>query len=112
MATAPVLGYVMQYRLIQQNQSVGGFSIDICLVLLVANILRLNFYPFNQFDTALLFQSFFMIVAQLLLLQTCSQYKDYNKERDSSTAASEEEDITENFWRWNSFTPFCSPSAI
>ena len=49
MAICPVIGYVIQYRLILKNQSVGAFSIDICLVLLIANILRLNFYLFEKF---------------------------------------------------------------
>ena len=68
MAVCPVTGYVLQYRLIRQNESVGAFSIDICLVLLAANILRLNFYPFEPFQVALLFQSLLMIAAQLVLL--------------------------------------------
>lgn len=76
MAVCPVIGYVLQYRLILQNESVGAFSIDICLVLLIANILRLNFYPFQRFETALIFQSLFMIAAQLVLLHVCSSFKD------------------------------------
>jgi solute carrier family 66, member 2 len=76
MATCPVLGYVMQIRLIHKNETVGAFSTDICLVLLVANILRLNFYPFKYFETALIFQSLFMITAQLVLLHACTQYSE------------------------------------
>lgn len=76
MAVCPVFGYVMQTRLIHKNESVGAFSTDICLVLLVANILRLNFYPFKHFETALIFQSLFMIIAQLVLLQACTQYNE------------------------------------
>lgn len=49
MATAPVTGYVLQYRLILANKSVGAFSNDICLVLLFANILRINFFIFRQY---------------------------------------------------------------
>jgi hypothetical protein len=75
MATAPVTGYVMQYRLIVLNKSVGAFSTDICLALLFANIMRLNFYLFRQYELALLFQSLFMIAAQVLLLRVCTQYQ-------------------------------------
>lgn len=88
MATCPVIGYVLQYRLILKNESVGGFSIDVCLVLLIANILRLNFYPFKHFEIALIFQSLFMIAAQLILLKACSNFKD-----DPPTAASEAEEL-------------------
>jgi solute carrier family 66, member 2 len=65
---------VMQYRLILLNKSVGAFSTDICLVLLFANITRLNFYLFRQYETALFFQSLFMITSQLLLLHVCTKY--------------------------------------
>lgn len=74
MAVAPVTGYVLQYRLILLNKSVGAFSPDICLVLLFANITRLNFYIFRQYEIALFFQSLFMITAQLLLLRACAKY--------------------------------------
>lgn len=76
MATAPITGYIMQYRLILLNKSVGAFSIDICLVLLFANIMRLNFYIFRQYETALVFQSLFMIAAQILLLKICTLYQE------------------------------------
>ena len=65
MAIGPILGYVYQYRLIHKTKSVGSFSIDICGILLLANILRLNFYLFKRFETALVFQSIFMIIMQV-----------------------------------------------
>jgi hypothetical protein len=46
MAVGPVVGYVHQYIIINKSKSVGTFSIDICGILLFANILRLNFYVF------------------------------------------------------------------
>ncbi len=67
MAICPVLGYVSQYRLIRRSKSVGTFSIDICGILLFANILRLNFYIFKKYQTALVFQSLFMIAMQVRL---------------------------------------------
>jgi len=76
MATGPITGYVMQYRMILINKSVGAFSIDICLVLLFANILRVNFFVFEQYEIALLFQSLFMITAQVLLLKICTKYRE------------------------------------
>jgi hypothetical protein len=76
MATGPITGYVMQYRMILVNKSVGAFSIDICLVLLFANILRVNFFVFEQYEIALLFQSLFMITAQVLLLKICTKYRE------------------------------------
>ncbi len=65
MAFGPVVGYVHQYYVIQKSRSVGTFSIDICGILLFANILRLNFYVFEKYQMALLFQSIIMIIAQV-----------------------------------------------
>jgi hypothetical protein len=65
MATGPVLGYVHQYRLIQIEKDVGTFSIDICGILLFANILRLNFYIYSKYELSLFFQSLIMITAQV-----------------------------------------------
>ena len=65
MAIGPIMGYLYQYRLIHKTKSVGSFSIDICGILLLANILRLNFYLFKKFETALVFQSLFMIAMQV-----------------------------------------------
>ena len=68
MAVGPVLGYVHQYYIIQRSKSVGTFSIDICGILLFANILRLNFYIFEKYQLALFFQSLIMIFAQVPFL--------------------------------------------
>ncbi len=65
MATGPVIGYVHQYFLIKIDRTVGTFSIDICGILLFANILRLNFFIFNRYELALFFQSLIMIAAQV-----------------------------------------------
>ncbi len=65
MAVGPVLGYVHQYYVIASSKSTGTFSIDICGILLFANILRLNFYVFTKYAIALLWQSVIMIIAQV-----------------------------------------------
>ena len=73
MAVGPIMGYVSQYMLIKASKSVGSFSIDICGILLFANILRLNFYIFKQYETALFFQSLFMISMQVrIFCRRCS----------------------------------------
>jgi hypothetical protein len=70
MATGPVLGYLHQYRLIKSSKNVGSFSIDICGILLFANILRLNFYIFTHYQLALFFQSINMIIVQVFFYFT------------------------------------------
>lgn len=66
MVFAPVLGYIPQYNLIKETKSLGSFSIDICAILLIANILRIYFWFAQGFGLPLLLQSIFMITAQVL----------------------------------------------
>ena len=105
MATAPVTGYVMQYRLILANKSVGAFSNDICLVLLFANILRINFFIFRQYEIALFFQSLFMISAQVMLVKICAEYQEGRDKQISEEVLQGEksEEESEDFWRWSDF---------
>eukprot|EP00074_Homo_sapiens_P101665 XP_016881491.1 PQ-loop repeat-containing protein 1 isoform X5 [Homo sapiens] len=44
-----VVPYVPQYRDIRRTQNADGFSTYVCLVLLVANILRILFCPYYHF---------------------------------------------------------------
>jgi hypothetical protein len=65
MIFAPVLAYVPQYQLIRQTKSLGSFSIDICAILLIGNILRIYFWFAEGFGVPLLIQSVLMIIAQV-----------------------------------------------
>lgn len=108
MAVAPVTGYVMQYRLIRANKSVGAFSKDICLVLLFANILRINFFIFRQYELALLFQSLFMIAAQVMMVKVCAEYQEGSDRQISEEVLQGEktEEESEDFWRWSDFQTY------
>jgi solute carrier family 66, member 2 len=50
----PVLGYVDQYRMIKRNKGTGGFSHDVCAILIIANILRIFFRFGKEFENTLL----------------------------------------------------------
>ncbi|CAD8054122.1 unnamed protein product [Paramecium primaurelia] len=67
----PLIGYVAQYSLIKQQKSVGSFSIDVCAILLFANLLRIVFWYNKRFENALLYQSILMIMMQVELLRLC-----------------------------------------
>lgn len=61
----PLIGYCSQYRLIRANAAVGSFSIDVCAILLIANILRIVFWFTNGFALNLLIQSFLIIIIEV-----------------------------------------------
>lgn len=69
MVVAPILGFIPQYNMIRVTKSLGTFSIDICAILLIANILRIYFWFAEGFGVPLLCQSVLMIVAQVGILR-------------------------------------------
>lgn len=96
----PLLSYYSQYSLMKETKSVGSFSIDICAILIVANILRVCFWFSTGFADNLLIQSFLVIGIQFLMIDTCIKL-GYKKESDAEQSG---------FWRWNTITPFCKPA--
>ncbi|XP_071224172.1 solute carrier family 66 member 2-like isoform X1 [Salvelinus alpinus] len=70
-----VVPYIPQYRDIRQTQKAEGFSTYVCLVLLVANILRILFRFGRYFETPLLWQSIVMIATMLIMLNLCTNVR-------------------------------------
>ncbi|EDV25517.1 uncharacterized protein TRIADDRAFT_23940 [Trichoplax adhaerens] len=74
-STAMVFGgivpYIPQYLDILQTKNADGFSIHVCLALLLANTLRIFFWIGHPFEMPLLLQSFVMNIAMLVMLQLC-----------------------------------------
>ncbi|CAK7274042.1 hypothetical protein SEPCBS57363_005958 [Sporothrix epigloea] len=66
---SPILSYGDQAVSMNRKQSSAGFSLDIPLIMLVASLLRIFYYPGAHFDKALLAQSLLMVVVQLVLLK-------------------------------------------
>ena len=79
MAVGPPLVYLDQYISIVRRRDSTGFSLDVCGVLIVANILRIFFWFGKRFEVALLVQSilcvasvsFFLNLACHLTLSAC-----------------------------------------
>ncbi|CAB1323289.1 unnamed protein product [Coregonus sp. 'balchen'] len=65
------LPYVPQYQEIQRSSNTEGFSTRVCLLLLIANILRIFFWIGKQFELTLLLQSVVMIITMLAMLHLC-----------------------------------------
>ncbi|KAM6126081.1 solute carrier family 66 member 2 isoform 1-T1 [Pterocles gutturalis] len=130
-----VVPYIPQYRDIRRTQTAEGFSTYVCLVLLVANILRILFWFGRHFESPLLWQSIIMIITMLLMLKLCTEVRVSNelniKRRSFAAADSKDEEIkappkrsylgTEvllcslrlllnfdlnYFWHWSKFTDY------
>jgi hypothetical protein len=44
MILGPTTGYLFQYKMIRDTKDIGSFSIDICGILIFANIIRIFFW--------------------------------------------------------------------
>ncbi|XP_073706293.1 solute carrier family 66 member 2-like [Garra rufa] len=71
--------YVPQYQEIQKTNNAEGFSTRVCLVLLIANILRIFFWIGKQFELPLLLQSVVMILTMLAMLHLCCSIQSSNR---------------------------------
>ncbi|KAG3293676.1 solute carrier family 66 member 2 isoform X5 [Ictidomys tridecemlineatus] len=74
-----VVPYIPQYRDIRRTQNADGFSTHVCLVLLVANILRILFWFGRRFESPLLWQSIVMTLTMLLMLKLCTEVRVANE---------------------------------
>ncbi|XP_025853573.2 solute carrier family 66 member 2 isoform X2 [Vulpes vulpes] len=114
-----VVPYIPQYRDIRRTQNAEGFSTYVCLVLLVANILRILFWFGRHFESPLLWQSIVMILTMLLMLKLCTEVRVTNelnvKRRFFAAADNKDEEVKvpprrlyldfdpHHFWHWSSF---------
>uniref|UniRef100_A0A8C1G369 Si:dkey-246g23.2 n=1 Tax=Cyprinus carpio TaxID=7962 RepID=A0A8C1G369_CYPCA len=96
--------YVPQYQEIQRTNNTEGFSTRVCLVLLVANILRIFFWIGKQFELPLLLQSVVMILTMLAMLHLCCSIQSSNR------VSTKQHHITDldllYFWSWSSFEDY------
>uniref|UniRef100_A0A8C2GTG6 Solute carrier family 66 member 2 n=1 Tax=Cyprinus carpio TaxID=7962 RepID=A0A8C2GTG6_CYPCA len=96
--------YIPQYQDIQRTNNAEGFSTRVCLVLLVANILRIFFWIGKQFELPLLLQSVVMILTMLAMLHLCCSIQSSNR------VSSKQHHITDldlrYFWSWGSFEDY------
>ena len=109
MVFAPVLGYIPQYNMIRESKQLGSFSVDVCAILLISNIIRIFFWFAHGYALALFLQSILMIIAQLLVLRVCVQAINHSKEdidadiKDIVTMEAAEGFSLFDFWRWSSY---------
>lgn len=96
-----VVPYIPQYRHIRRTQSADGFSTYVCLVLLVANILRILFWFGRRFESPLLWQSIIMILTMLLMLKLCTEVRVANELNIKRRSFADFD--PRHFWHWSSF---------
>ncbi|KAJ4414845.1 hypothetical protein N0V82_007693 [Gnomoniopsis sp. IMI 355080] len=112
---SPILSYSDQALSMYRNKSSVGFSLDIPLIMLVASFFRIFYYPGARFDSALLIQSFLMVIMQVLLLKIALDHRPgpASKGGDAALpfAGAAKEGLWErprpySFWQWRSPKPY------
>ncbi|KAI1498529.1 hypothetical protein F5X99DRAFT_392978 [Biscogniauxia marginata] len=112
---SPFLTYTDQALSMHRAKSSAGFSLDIPLIMLVASIFRIFYYPGAKYDAALLVQSVCNIVIQVILLKVALDHRPSPSSRGGEAAAmpfSGPHDGLSglrrpyNFWRWRSPKPY------
>lgn len=103
---------------IKRTRNAEGFSNYVCLTLLIANIIRIEFWFGKRFETPLLLQSIVMIICMLIMLELWTRVHAEAIRRHASSdpengMTSSREQLTDEildkrftdfevnyFWRW------------
>ncbi|XP_015795787.1 PQ-loop repeat-containing protein 1 isoform X2 [Tetranychus urticae] len=119
-----IIPYIPQYFDIRRTENADGFSLFVCLVLLIANILRIFFWFGKQFETPLLLQSIIMVAVMFAMIEICVRMKTKNllvpvKTRyffddNNSTVTKDDPQLMHRFWDfdlkyfwdWTDFTSY------
>ncbi|KAI0157804.1 hypothetical protein GGR57DRAFT_55977 [Xylariaceae sp. FL1272] len=112
--TSPILSYADQALSMRRLKSSAGFSLDIPLIMLVASMFRIFYYPGAKYDFALLIQSFCNIFMQVILLKIALDNRPgpSSKGGDSALPFVGAQDGHPgfrrpwNFWQWRSTKPY------
>ncbi|XP_021923447.1 PQ-loop repeat-containing protein 1 isoform X1 [Zootermopsis nevadensis] len=71
--------YIPQYREIKKTEETEGFSLFVCLSLLVANTLRILFWFGKRYEIPLLIQSIIMNVTMFAMIHLCVSVRSKNQ---------------------------------
>uniref|UniRef100_A0A1B6L4U3 Solute carrier family 66 member 2 n=1 Tax=Graphocephala atropunctata TaxID=36148 RepID=A0A1B6L4U3_9HEMI len=116
-----VVPFIPQYREIRRKGDAEGFSLYVCLVLLISNILRILFWCGKKFELPLLIQSMIMNITMLFMIHICVSVKNKSQiirgpERLFTGSPSVQVIKKESrslldfewryFWQWTDFTSY------
>ena len=76
MIFVPSIGYFFQAKKFKETKSSKGFAKFLCLLILIANILRVFFWFGKKFSLILLYQSIVVILSQIYLIHVYFEYQE------------------------------------
>lgn len=106
---AMVLGgtvpFIPQYLDIHRTHNTEGFSLFVCLNLLIAHILRIMFWFGERFELPLLAQSVLMILSMLILVELCVRVNTKSELGTTRQRRFTDFDM-QYFWKWTDFLSY------
>ncbi|XP_055713788.1 solute carrier family 66 member 2 isoform X2 [Phlebotomus papatasi] len=105
MVVGGVIPYIPQYRQIKQTQDPEGFSLHVCLALLIANTLRILFWFSKRYELPLLVQSIVMNLTMFLMVHLCVKVRRNNAIMRTRERVFSDFDM-KYFWQWTDFQSY------
>ncbi|KAK2578711.1 hypothetical protein KPH14_001009 [Odynerus spinipes] len=100
-----IIPYIPQYREIKRKRDAEGFSLYVCLTLLIANTLRILFWFGKHYETPLLIQSIIMIVTMFTIIKLSVNV--HNRSQIIKLKERVFTDLdTRFFWKWTDFQSY------
>ncbi|XP_050361477.1 solute carrier family 66 member 2 isoform X3 [Nymphalis io] len=108
-ASAMIVGgvapYIPQYRQIKKTQDAEGFSLHVCLTLLIANTLRILFWFGKRYELPLLIQSIVMNATMFAMIHLCVTVRKKNQIIRARERIFTDMD-RKYFWAWTDFQSY------
>jgi len=110
-----VIPYIPQYLNIKRSHNTKGFSLYVCLALIVANTLRILFWFGRHYEYPLLLQSVLMNLAMLELVRLCVTVNDKSRSERLLAPANQKKESEQHifidfdpkfFWQWTDFQSY------
>nr|XP_050844715.1 solute carrier family 66 member 2 isoform X1 [Vespula vulgaris] len=100
-----IIPYIPQYREIKRKRDAEGFSLYVCLTLLIANTLRILFWFGKHYETPLLIQSIIMIITMFTMIKLSVNV--HNRSQIIKIKERVFTDLeTKFFWKWTDFQSY------
>ncbi|XP_066904800.1 solute carrier family 66 member 2 isoform X5 [Halyomorpha halys] len=100
-----VAPFIPQYREIKRKNDAEGFSLYVCLALLIANTLRILFWFGKRYELPLLAQSMIMNMMMLLMIHLCVKVKNRSQIIRGPDRVFTDFDW-KYFWAWTDFQSY------
>ncbi|XP_045490822.1 solute carrier family 66 member 2 isoform X3 [Colias croceus] len=97
--------YIPQYKQIKKTQDAEGFSLYVCLTLLIANTLRILFWFGKRYEIPLLIQSIVMNITMFIMIHLCVNVRKKNQIIRARERIFTDMD-RKYFWAWTDFQSY------